>query len=127
MLVRRKNIVLIGDYPGFPLIREGYIDPYIFIGNIFYDAFDITKITYYNDELPLYNPTEYNTVAIVLKRNGQVVDVLGDPNSTTQFMPNGGTLVRKSGIYTGSAAFSLAGEWNAFSKGTYEYLGTHKK
>jgi len=37
------------------------------------------------------------------------------------------TLVRKSGIYTGSATFSIAGEWNAFSKVTYEYLGTHKK
>jgi len=108
-------------------IREGYVDPFIFIGNIFYDAFDITNITYFNDELPLYNPTEYNVVAVVLKRNGQVVDVLGDPSSTAQFMPNGGTLVRKSGIYTGSAAFSLDGEWNVFPKGTYQYLGTHTK
>jgi len=91
-------------------IYEMYIDLYIFLDSIFYDAMDITNIVYYNDELSPYNPTEYNTVAIVLKRNGQVVDVLGDPNSTAQFMPNGGTLVRKSGIYTGSAAFSLAGE-----------------
>ncbi|MVP00646.1 S-layer homology domain-containing protein [Paenibacillus lutrae] len=106
---------------------ENYVDPYIFIDTIFYDAFDLTKITYYNDELSMYNPSEFNTVALVLKRNGQVVDVLGDPNSTAQFMPSGGTLVRKSGIYTGSAAFSQYGEWNTHSKGSYQYLGSHTK
>ncbi|WP_068776573.1 S-layer homology domain-containing protein [Paenibacillus sp. FJAT-26967] len=106
---------------------EQYVDPYIFIDTIFYDAMDLTNITYFNDELSIYNPSEFNTVALVLKRNGQVVDVLGDPNSTAQFMPSGGTLVRKSGIYTGSAAFSQYGEWNTHPKGSYQYLGSHTK
>ncbi|PWK14902.1 S-layer homology domain-containing protein [Tumebacillus permanentifrigoris] len=99
--------------------------PYIFIDSIFYDAFDITNITYYNDELSLYNPQSFNTVALVLKKNGQVVDVLGDPNSHNQFLPNGGTIIRKQGIFTGSQAFGLYGEWNLFPKDTYQFLGRH--
>ncbi|WP_339849103.1 S-layer homology domain-containing protein [Paenibacillus sp. FSL W7-1088] len=99
--------------------------PFIYINYIFYDFFDITSATYYNDELELYNPNEYNVVALVLKKDGRIVDVLGDPSSHDQFMPAGGTFIRKRGIYTGSQQFSLTGEWNEFPKGTLQYVGKH--
>ncbi|WP_339245037.1 S-layer homology domain-containing protein [Paenibacillus sp. FSL R10-2796] len=99
--------------------------PYMFIDSTFGDAFDLMNISYYNDELSLYNPKTYNITALVLKKNGQIVDVLGDPTSTQQFLSTGGTIVRKSGIYTGSQQYSLEGEWNQYSKGTYQYFGSH--
>lgn len=98
---------------------------YIYINTIFYDFFDITNAAYYNDELDLYNPNEYNVVALILKKDGRIVDVLGDPTSHDQFMPAGGTFIRKRGIYTGSQQFSLTGEWNEFPKGTLQYVGNH--
>ncbi|MNC59827.1 hypothetical protein D3C75_1096610 [compost metagenome] len=99
--------------------------PYVFINYTFYDYMDITPGWYYNEELQLYNPNEYNVVALVLKNDGRIVDVLGDPDSHDQFMPSGGTFIRKSGIYTGSQQFSLTGEWNEFPKGTWQYVVTH--
>ncbi|WP_310830298.1 Ig-like domain-containing protein [Paenibacillus pedocola] len=101
------------------------MSPYLFINDIFYDAFDIMNIWYYNDELSLYNPSSYDVVAIVLKKNGQIVDMLGNPASNQKFLSSGGTIIRKPGIYTGSGQFSLEGEWNVFPKGTYQYFGTH--
>lgn len=97
----------------------------MFIDSTFGDAFDLMNISYYNDELSLYNPKTYNITALVLKKNGKIVDVLGDPTSTQQFLSTGGTIVRKSGIYTGSQQYSLEGEWNQYSKGTYQYFGSH--
>lgn len=99
--------------------------PYIYIDTIFYDFFDITNASYYNDELALYNPNEYNVVALVLKKDGRIVDVLGDPASHDQFMPAGGTFIRKRGIYTGSQQFSLTGEWNEYPKGTLQFVPFH--
>ncbi|MFX3651460.1 MAG: Ig-like domain-containing protein [Paenibacillus sp.] len=99
--------------------------PYLNINYTFYDFFDITSAWYYNDELELYNPDEYNVVALILKKDGRIVDVLGDPTSHDQFMPAGGTFIRKRGIYTGSQQFSLTGEWNEFPQGTLQYVGTH--
>ncbi|MCM3175003.1 S-layer homology domain-containing protein [Paenibacillus sp. MER 99-2] len=102
--------------------------PGIYINFAYYDFMDDTHFGYYNSELPLYNPVnpnEYNVVALVLKKDGRVVDVLGDPNSHERFMPAGGTIVRKGGIYTGSQQFSLTGEWNEFPKGTIQYIGYH--
>ncbi|WP_228469110.1 S-layer homology domain-containing protein [Paenibacillus sp. JNUCC31] len=114
MKVTTKNVLDVN--PGMP---------YININTIFYDFFDITPASYYNDELELYNPDEYNVVALVLKKDGRTVDVLGDPSSHDQFMPAGGTFIRKRGIYTGSQQFSLTGEWNGFPKGTLQYVSTH--
>ncbi|WP_405081279.1 Ig-like domain-containing protein [Paenibacillus chitinolyticus] len=120
----KMNVIskaLIETGPGKPLIN-----PYIFIDSIFYEFFDKTTATYYNEDgIRFYNPSEWNTVALVLKKDGQIVDVLGDPSSTAQFLPNGGTLVRKSGIFTGSQQFSKYGEWNVFPKGTYQFMGRH--
>ncbi|WP_217560818.1 S-layer homology domain-containing protein [Paenibacillus sp. GbtcB18] len=107
--------------PGKPLIN-----PYIFIDSTFYTFFDKTMATYFNDDgIRFYNPLELNTVALVLKKDGQVVDVLGDPSSTAQFLPDGGTLVRKSGVSTGSQQFSRYGEWNVYPKGSYQFMGHH--
>ncbi|MGC5775794.1 Ig-like domain-containing protein [Paenibacillus pabuli] len=114
MKVTTKNVLDV--VPGMPYININYI---------FYDFFDITSATYYNDELELYNPNEYNVVALVLKKDGRIVDVLGDPNSHDQFMPAGGTFVRKRGIYTGSQQFSLTGEWNEYPKGTLQFVSFH--
>lgn len=99
--------------------------PYMFIDSTFGDAFDLMNISYYNDELSLYNPKTYNITALVLKKNGKIVDVLGDPTSNQQFLSTGGTIVRKSGIYTGSQQYSLEGEWNQYPKGSYQYFGSH--
>ncbi|WP_433750868.1 Ig-like domain-containing protein [Paenibacillus amylolyticus] len=114
MKVTTKNILDVT--PGLPYLNINYT---------FYDFFDITTAQYYNDELELYNPNEYNVVALVLKKDGRIVDVLGDPTSHDQFMPAGGTFIRKRGIYTGSQQFSLTGEWNEFPKGTLQYVGRH--
>lgn len=103
-------------YPGMP---------YIYINHTFYDFFDITSASYFNDEIQMFNPTEYNVVAFVLKKDGRIVDVLGDPTSHDQLLSNGGTIVRKSGVFTGSEQFSLTGEWNEFPKGTLQYVGRH--
>ncbi|OMD75840.1 S-layer homology domain-containing protein [Paenibacillus odorifer] len=108
-----------------PLFPVSVAMPYMFIDSTFGDAFDLMNISYYNDELSLYNPKTYNITALVLKKNGQIVDVLGDPTSTQQFLSTGGTIVRKSGIYTGSQQYSLEGEWNQYPKGTYQYFGSH--
>lgn len=98
---------------------------YHVIDSIFYDFFDIINAWYYNDELRMYNPSTYNTVALVLKKDGQIVDVLGDPNSTEQFMSNGGTIIRKPGIYSGSTTYTGGGEWDFYPKGTLQFYGKH--
>ncbi|SDD72073.1 S-layer homology domain-containing protein [Paenibacillus sp. UNCCL117] len=107
-----------------PLFNQ-FISPYVFTNYTFYDPMDIMPIQYINDpEIILYDyaQTEFNVVAIVLKRNGQILDVLGNPNGTEQFMSKGGTIVRKAGIVSGSGTFSQYGEWNTFPKGTYQYF-----
>ncbi|WCN37308.1 S-layer homology domain-containing protein [Aneurinibacillus uraniidurans] len=100
--------------------------PYLFIDRIFYDLFDIAPaVTYFNDELAMYDlGNDVVTTGFVLKKNGVVIDVLGDPTSHSQFMPNGGTIIRKSGIHAGSGSFNLYGEWNIFPS-TPQYLGGH--
>ncbi|WP_144512748.1 albumin-binding GA domain-containing protein [Bacillus sp. FJAT-22090] len=109
-----------------PIFSDKVNSPYILISGIFYDFMDLTKTTYYNDDsLDIYNPNKYAVTAFVLKKNGRIVDILGDINSQEQFLKNGGTIVRKSKIYTGSQNFNLNGEWNVFPKGTYGYMGTH--
>ncbi|MBN6187968.1 S-layer homology domain-containing protein [Aneurinibacillus sp. BA2021] len=99
--------------------------PYLFIDQMFYDLFDIAPVTYFNDELVIYDPGNTVTTGFVLKKNGVVIDVLGDPTSQSKFMPNGGTIIRKSGIHAGSSSFNLYGEWNSFPVGTLQYLGAH--
>ncbi|WP_226001437.1 Ig-like domain-containing protein [Paenibacillus sp. BJ-4] len=115
----RMNITTIPINPVIPSMS------YVIINSIFYDFMDITPAWYFNDEGNFYNPNEFNTVAYVLKYQGQVVDVLGNPNSHEQFTPQGGTFVRKPRISYGSAAYNQPDEWNAYPKGTYQFVGRH--
>ncbi|QDY82422.1 RTX toxin [Paenibacillus polymyxa] len=96
--------------------------PYIYIDSIFYDFFDITPATYYNEELMLLETNTNVTTGYVLKKNGVTIDVLGDPDGKTQFMPNNGTIIRKSGIKSGSSSYNLPGEWNSYPTGTLQYF-----
>ncbi len=109
-------------YPLFSFLTG---TPYLFIDQTFYDLFDMTNVMSFNDELAMYDQGKTLTTGFVLKKGGVVIDVLGDPNANTQFMPNGGTIIRKSGIRVGSSAFRLHGEWNNFPVGTFQYLATH--
>ncbi|OAS17817.1 Ig-like domain-containing protein [Paenibacillus oryzisoli] len=100
---------------------------YIFISAIFYDAFDIMPIMYFNDEFGAYDPTKYTVNAYVIKdAGGNTIDVLGDPTAVTAnaFLSNGGTLVRKPAMGGGVSAY-LPFQWNVFPKGTYQYFGSH--
>ncbi|WP_152395865.1 S-layer homology domain-containing protein [Paenibacillus guangzhouensis] len=97
------------------------IDNVNVIDGAFYDFFDVINAVYYNVELNLNVPGK-KLIAIVLKHNGNVIDVLGDPTSHDEFMPTGGTIIRKAAIYSGSAKFSETGEWNVYAKGTYQYF-----
>ncbi|WEG13455.1 Ig-like domain-containing protein [Pullulanibacillus sp. KACC 23026] len=98
--------------------------PYIVIDSIFYDFFDVTPAQYYNVDDMIYDPNNYTLNAIVLKRNGVIVDVLGNPNSNgpDQFLPDGGTLVRNPNLIHGNTMF-VNGEWQTYPKGTYQYIG----
>ncbi|WP_433942999.1 S-layer homology domain-containing protein [Paenibacillus sp. SN-8-1] len=100
-------------------------NPYIFIDSTFYDYFDLINASYYNDELALFQSNTNVTTGYILKKNGQIIDVLGNPYGTTQFMPKGGTIIRKSGIRSGSSSFSQAGEWNTFPVNTLQYFSHH--
>ncbi|GMU01964.1 hypothetical protein KH5H1_60840 [Corallococcus caeni] len=91
----------------------------------FYDFFDVTSAMYYNDEVTL-RLNGLVTTAMVLTRDGQTVDVLGDPSNSARgdILPLGGTLVRNPGIGIGAARFD-ATEWNLFPTGTFQYMGSH--
>ena len=99
--------------------------PYIIIDQIFYDFLDITPATYYNEEVHM--SYQGYVTAFVLKKDGQIVDVLGnpDPNNRSPILAQTGTIVRKSGIYTGSQSFSLEGEWDIYPAGYYQNIGWH--
>ncbi len=94
----------------------------IIINSTFYDYMDVTSAWYYNDEFMMYSPNDYNLTGIVLKRGNTVLDVLGDPTSQNQMLPNGGTILRKDAIGYGSNQFNLSYEWNKYPKGTYQYV-----
>ncbi|QHT58925.1 hypothetical protein GXP70_02340 [Paenibacillus lycopersici] len=127
--MKKTNKLVIEPNPMLLINTQGpkapyWFNPYIAIDTIFEDFFDLTNATYYNIDTMLYDPANYNVVAYVLKKNGQIVDVLGDPASHDQFMPGGGTLIRKSGIWSGSQTYSEAGEWNKLPL-SYALIGLH--
>ncbi|WP_419876009.1 Ig-like domain-containing protein [Candidatus Pristimantibacillus sp. PTI5] len=102
--------------------------PFIMINEIFYDAFDIANIIYYNnDDLSLYNPNAFTVTALVLKKDGITVDVLGNPSVTSAvpIIGEGKALIRRKGIIGGYNSFDLS-EWNVFSSGIYSYMGSHR-
>jgi hypothetical protein len=98
----------------------------IAIDAVFYDFFDISTAQYYNEELNIYGAT---TNAVVLKKNGQIVDVLGDPNfvGSKPIIADGNTMVRKKGIIGGYNVY-YSKEWDVYNQNTtniYQYIGGH--
>ncbi|WP_165452468.1 Ig-like domain-containing protein [Paenibacillus thalictri] len=115
------NQISITNYPILELWNNV---PYIGINRTFYDPFDKANIWYVNEDNLILDDPPFN--AIVLKKNSQVYDVLGDPTATTYkpFLSDGGTLVRIQGIKGGTSSFDID-QWNIFPKGTFQYLGSH--
>ncbi|KZE48134.1 hypothetical protein AV540_00815 [Brevibacillus parabrevis] len=109
----------------YPLPADFPAREYIIIDEIFYDFMDITPATYFN--LDINMSIQGYVTAFVLKKDGQIVDVLGnpDPNNRSPILAETGTIVRKSGIYTGSQSFSLEGEWDIYPAGYYQSMGRH--
>ncbi|MBM7649258.1 hypothetical protein JOC78_002211 [Bacillus ectoiniformans] len=100
---------------------------YHLISSTFYDFFNITGASYINKEFYLTGDG-ITTTALVLKKNGQVIDVVGNPDSSHQqgILLNGGTIVRKYGILSGSDSFQLIGEWDQYPRDTYQFFGEHQ-
>ncbi|MED1949563.1 immunoglobulin-like domain-containing protein [Brevibacillus centrosporus] len=109
-----------------PINQVKHNTVYIYIDNIFYDYFDVVNAWYYNEEIDM-SINGYVT-AFVLKKNGQVVDVLGnpDPSNRSPILEKTGTIVRKQGIYTGSQSFNLVGEWDVYPTDSFQFLGNHQ-
>jgi hypothetical protein len=110
---------------GYPLYSGR---TYHLINHTFYDFFDFMNTQYYNEEGRLTG-LGMETIAYVLKKNGQVVDVIGiptkDPSKATPIFTNGGTMVRKKGNQTGSIYYNLTGEWDLYPKDTFQHYGNH--
>ncbi|APC65572.1 hypothetical protein AAV35_14130 [Salimicrobium jeotgali] len=66
---------------------------------------------------------------VVLKKSGSVVDSIGQTGADAEFGKDV-TLVRKESVTAGDTvpddAFNASGEWNAFSKDTFEHLGSYE-
>ncbi|OWA37527.1 hypothetical protein B9G55_05600 [Saccharibacillus sp. O16] len=121
------------DISPVPYAKIGQIYPgtYGLIANYtFYDLMDITAIPYYNDELEMVadDKSQYVIMAFDLLKDGKIIDTMGDknwrPGSGATGLPNLGTLIRKSGVASGSAAFDPTGEWEVYPL-TYSFLGHH--
>ncbi len=115
--VRVWSLPFLPFYPG---------QPYIILNSTFYDFFDLTTAPYYNEEAH-FSLDGYVLNALVLKKNGVIVDVLGDPSATVAkpILPSGGTLVRKSGTPFGSPVSAIS-EWDAYPKDSFQFLGRHQ-
>ncbi|WP_201007261.1 Ig-like domain-containing protein [Paenibacillus glycanilyticus] len=110
----------------YPIAFEFYKNmPFIFIDRTFYDFFDVTHATYYNDEVIINDPDKI-LKAIVLKRGTQSIDVLGDPTETGPggLLASGKTLVRKSGVNGASIEYD-EDQWNVYPAGSFQYMGNH--
>jgi uncharacterized protein len=65
---------------------------------------------------------------ITLKKDDTIIDSIGQVGSSANFAADV-TLVRKDAVVTGDAdvtdSFDSAGEWNSFSKDTFDFLGSY--
>ncbi|MFJ8265760.1 Ig-like domain-containing protein [Peribacillus asahii] len=92
----------------------------------FYDPFDKMSVSgFHEGDQQLYVQGKY-LVGITLFRSGQVVDVVGGQNRTEPILPNGGTLVKKSGNPHGSKLY-FPEQWNLYPRDTYQYFGKHTR
>ncbi|MBP0726114.1 DUF1533 domain-containing protein [Bacillus sp. RG28] len=111
--------------------KNNFSMSYIIIDSIFYDYFDVTNNLYFNDETPLsvndkMNRNPITVTALVLKRNGEVVDVLGDPNSINPILPEDKeeTIIRKKSFIGGSSTY-MKYQWKMYDKNVYQYIGKY--
>lgn len=99
----------------------------VIIDTAWYDFFDLTNAVYYNLEEKLAPEWGFIVSGIALKKDGVVVDVVGDISSngalTSPLFPSGGTMVRKSGEI-GKSLYDTS-QWSFYPKGTYQYMGHH--
>jgi VCBS repeat-containing protein len=115
----QKRVVTLPLFPFYPNMTYNIID------SRFYDAFDIMNLSYYNAEAELTWPgTVIN--ALVLKKDGKIVDTLGDPisNAAKPILPSRGTLVRKSGLIHGDTIY-VESQWDLYPVDTYQFFGRH--
>jgi VCBS repeat-containing protein len=114
-----KKVSTLPMLPFYQNMTYNVIDP------TFYDLFDLTSAYYYNEEFPLAGDG-FVLNALVLKKDGKIVDVIGDPNSNAAkpILPNGGTLVQKSGKFHGSTKF-VNNDWSLYPKDSYQFYGRH--
>ncbi len=94
---------------------------------------DVYVIVNNSASTELKNKANLNTTSSVMSFNGNdavaifkgstLVDVIGDPNSSTAFAQDK-TLQRKSSITAPNTTY-LAAEWDVLSKDTFSGLGTH--
>ncbi|MGX6444048.1 Ig-like domain-containing protein [Neobacillus sp. K501] len=101
---------------------------YILIGAAFYDYFDITNNTYYNNDELFIGIFGRITNAYVLKQNGNVIDTVGDPlyNGPKPILPNGGTMVRKPGTNDGLSTYNNK-QWIAYPTDYLANFGRYDK
>jgi len=61
--------------------------------------------------------------AIALYKNGTQIDLIGDPNSASNFAQNT-TIRRKSSVTSPNTTYTVA-EWDSFATDTFDGLGSH--
>jgi VCBS repeat-containing protein len=115
----KKNVI---TQPLFPMWQTVSVQ---IINTTWYDFFDLTSAPHYSYELPLVG-SNFVVNAIVLKKDGKVVDVVGDPVSSAAkpILANGGTIVRKPGKYHGSDLY-VKNDWDLYPKDTFQFIGRH--
>lgn len=122
--VHRKNIIQTTDIVSFPLHMMFPGQTYHIINSTFYDFFDLVNAYYYNDEGVIESST-WTPYALVLKKNGVVIDMVGDSsNPNTAILPSGGTMIRKSYVQGGFHTH-LPEEWDLYPVDTFQYYGRH--
>jgi len=103
--------------------------PFIIINTTFYDFFDVVNMTpynYYNDECDLGSSNDDLVTGLVLKRNDEVVDVLGNPTSVNPILPGDKEeiIIRKKSFIGGSSTY-MKYQWKIYDKDVYKYIGNN--
>jgi endonuclease I len=71
------------------------------------------------------SPLNFNgNDAIGLFKNGTLIDLIGNPNSSADFAKDV-TLRRKAEITNPNTTFDLVGEWDSYPQDTFDGLGNH--
>lgn len=88
---------------------------YVVIDNRFESFMEISHAAYFNDSIILAPSSNFNSIpvvtAIVLKKNGVVIDKVGDPSGSTPLLTAGHSMRRKSGTSHGAPTYHDY-QWN---------------